>query len=693
MSLFQRFFSIAVLVLLLQSLLIGVLVASRVRDQDERIALTELDESSRLVYENFNNWKRALWQQVIAVSPGESARDIVLRLAPRRTVDWVVQTGDDSREPTVFPVTGVEYPVQVPVHWNLLTRPRISVEYLEETLLLRASLPLVLDSGGSGALHLVKIIDETFCRQLAIDSPATATFLTPQGKLPGLPDLPSGMDLREMLRNRRGYLRFAGKRNELGERFNGSFRNTGVLLTENGTLPLYLSVLLDASWQDRRMHAIVRSLLFSSIVSIALSGALVLVGSWTLTKPIVRLTGAMEGVREGDLSIRLNGCRGREAQKLFAGFNGMTARLQADEEERQRHIDEITALTKTTETIFQSIAIGMITVDRALRILQINKAGERLLGSENESLRNRALLSTPSPELADHLAEMARNVFGTRGSQPPALRRTAQRVYTLSGTFLNTPESIEGPVLEGCLLVVEDVTEKLSLEERMVRAEKLSSLSLLTAGVAHEINNPLSSITANVQNLAWEIEDPDQKKAVDYIEQETRRIRDIVGKLLRFSGGSGSGSSVSDVNEEVNLVIDTLRCAIPERQNVFLQPTLNEPLSPAAIPATELRQILLNLVTNAFQALDGKPGGISLSTKEVSNGIRVVIEDNGIGMDEATQQRMFDPFFTTKPTGSGLGLSVVYGLITRYGGSCAISSAEGEGTRVEFELPRGSGNI
>lgn len=690
MSFFQRFFAIAVLVLLFQSVLTGLFVAGRVRGQDRETALTELDESSRLIYENFNNWKRALWQQLVTLEESEPAVRMASRLAPKRTVDWVVQQGETARLTAIHSATGMPYPEGLGRDWNAPERPQVSFNFHSGTLVLRASRPLERPSGESVGIHLLKLVDDTFCRQLAIDAPGTATFLSSGGEFPGLPDLPTQIPFSQVLASQRGYARFIDERNELGERLNGSLRNAGTVVTDAGAMPLYLAVLLDASWQDRRMRTIVNSLLLSSVATIALSAGLILFGSWTLTKPIVRLAGAMEGVAEGDFSLRLQGAGGQETRTLFAGFNRMTSQLEQDVRERERHIDEITALTNTNETIFNSIGTGMISVDGEQRILRINNAAAEILGGGEEELAGKLLTELAGEALREHLMEIAAAVLARRGRVASGLRRTGDGVYQIGGFFLRTPTSIDGPVLEGCLLIVDDVTEKVSLEERMVRAEKLSSLSILTAGVAHEINNPLSSITTNVQNIACEIDDPEQKRAIGYIQQETRRIRDIVGRLLEFAGNQSSRRDSADLNEEIRLVLATVRYSIPENRRIEVETALTEGLPPTTVPADELRQILLNLVTNALQAIDGRGGTLSVTTAGLGDQLSLTVKDDGTGIPQEIRQRIFDPFFTTKPDGSGLGLSVVYGLLNRHGGSCKIHSVEGEGTTVELSLPLGS---
>jgi PAS domain S-box-containing protein len=368
----------------------------------------------------------------------------------------------------------------------------------------------------------------------------------------------------------------------------------------------------------------------------------------------------------------------------------MTAQLEQDVAERERHIEEITALTNANETIFQSIATAMITTDDRLRVERVNNAASRLFGVDEHAVRGRAIAELESLELAPHLEEIARTVQSGGEPVQGRMQRAGGRVYQIGAFPLRAIAGSQQPASGGCLVLVEDVTEKVSLEERMVRAEKLSSLAILTAGMAHEINNPLSSITTNAQNIASETEDPEQKQAIDYIQQETRRIRDIVGRLLEFAGKNGDGHRSADVNAEARLVVETVRYSIPSDSDVRLETGFTDDLPQAAVPADELRQILLNIVTNAFQATTGTGGVVRVSSCLDGDGLRLIVEDNGVGIPEETQQRIFDPFFTTKADGSGLGLSVVYGLLSKYGGSCRIQSTEGRGTTVRLELPQRS---
>lgn len=695
MPLFQRFFAIAVLVLVFHSVLTGILVSERVRDRERELAVASLDDSSQLVYENFNNWKRALWGQLVELSDDTTTEAIVESLSPRRTVDWVVRTidgagpgGADTNEVTVRSVTGLPSPPALGEIETQPMRPHITGESRAGTTYLRASRPFSTQDGRDGAIHLVKLLDETFCRRLAIDSQAAATFITSVGQPPGVPALRNAESFESAMSPRLGYERLLGMKGSGDGRFNGSLRNAGTLQTEQGSVSMYLAVMLDTGRGEERLNAMAHTLVLASLLSIGLSAGLVLLGSWRVTKPIVRLTQAMERVAAGDFSVRLMDSSNRESSTLIEGFNRMSRQLEQDVSEREKHIEEITALTAANETIFQSIGTAMITVDSDLRIQRVNRAGAELLRGEESTVRGMNLEAVQAHDLGPYLVSVATSVYNGEGPIRGELRRTTSRVYELGGVGLRTGPSTEAAAPESCLLIVEDVTEKVSLEEQMVRAEKLSSLAILTAGVAHEINNPLSSITTNVQNIADEIEDPEQKRAVEYIQHETRRIRDIVGRLNDFAGKTDSGQPWADLKDEVELVLSTVQYSFPPGEGVSLQTDLDRKLPPTSIPAAELRQILLNLVTNALQAVDSNNGTVRVTTgTEDGHTLWLEVEDDGEGISDEVQQRIFDPFFTTKQNGSGLGLSVVYGLLNRYGGSCLIRSSQGTGTTVHLDMP------
>ncbi|MEJ2454446.1 MAG: cache domain-containing protein [Candidatus Thiodiazotropha sp.] len=220
---------------------------------------------------------------------------------------------------------------------------------------------------------------------------------------------------------------------------------------------------------------------------------------------------------------------------------------------------------------------------------------------------------------------------------------------------------------------------------QLITAEKLAALGELTAGVAHEINNPTAVIIGNLDLLVDELGDKAEpvRHEIDLIVEQVFRVKDIIQNLLEYAkpGQLTGKPSLVDVNE----VVQNTQALVRHMQkshdfNIHLK--LN-PIQAVRINPNELQQVLVNLVVNAVHALDEQAGRIELETKTwPDHGVVIRVKDNGIGMDEETQGKIFNPFYShlRKGKGTGLGLSVSYGLVQKYGGKITVESQPGEGS-------------
>ncbi|MGO8695931.1 MAG: sensor histidine kinase [Rectinemataceae bacterium] len=235
------------------------------------------------------------------------------------------------------------------------------------------------------------------------------------------------------------------------------------------------------------------------------------------------------------------------------------------------------------------------------------------------------------------------------------------------------------------------MSQRLAAEARMIQADRLASMSMLSAGVAHEINNPLSSILSNVQNLISEAPEGESVEALRIVERETKRIARIVRQLLDFSAPRYPGASSSEPFPRCSpaAVIDDLVILVgyPFRAEgrIRIVQDVAADCPDAAIAEDELKQVLLNLMKNALESI-GERGTIVVGASAAPEGVELSVSDDGPGIPEEALGKIFDPFFTTKASraegavGIGLGLSVVYGIVTTRGGRI---SAEND--------PKGSG--
>jgi signal transduction histidine kinase len=244
----------------------------------------------------------------------------------------------------------------------------------------------------------------------------------------------------------------------------------------------------------------------------------------------------------------------------------------------------------------------------------------------------------------------------------------------------------------GRIVIVDDITERMELEAQLTQADKLSSIGLLAAGVAHEVNTPLAVISSYSQMLAKQVRG-DQRVApvLDKIISQTFRASEIVNGLLNFSRTSGAEFTALDLN---HIIEDTLK--LLEHQfrtsQVQLEMALEHNLPPILGNSGKLQQVFLNLFLNAKDAM-AAGGTLRIATQ--SNGLVAVdISDTGSGIATEHMQRIYDPFFTTKTTvsegqrrGTGLGLAVSYGIIQEHAGKIQVESQLGSGTTFHLEFP------
>ncbi len=240
----------------------------------------------------------------------------------------------------------------------------------------------------------------------------------------------------------------------------------------------------------------------------------------------------------------------------------------------------------------------------------------------------------------------------------------------------------------GRLVIFDDITERSELERRLVQADKLSSIGLLAAGVAHEVNTPLAVISTYAQMLAKQVADDEQKsRMLDKIAKQTFRASEIVNSLLNFS--RTASTEVAEINlnrvvqETLSLLDHPLKTAGIRVETRF----------DSALPAIEgsfgkLQQVFTNLILNARDAME--PGGVlRILTEHDGATVRVDVADTGHGIAPEHLARIYDPFFTTKAArkGTGLGLSVTYGIMQEHGGTIEVFPNAGGGSRFHIELP------
>ncbi len=698
MTFFRKTLAFFVGAIAFQSVLTVVLVTNATRGANLADARRTLESEAVALYDSFNDWKRQLWISLIAaMNDGELAR-AVARGPSVPLKERLLETKADAVfiRRSAGSVAGFEQVAPGTLELrdleglsNELPHPYIELLVIRGSLDLVGVAGLALPGGGRADLFLIKRVDDEFAAQLVSGRASAAVFLRGRtvlaGSLPGR----AGPDFFDPRLMDSAYREFYGQR-VAGASYNAAFQRLGMLDHEQAGEELFLGTLLSNGPYDEKLFLLDRTILIALLAAALLTVVLSLFLSRNITRPVGQLLGAMGRLGSGALETTLPPVRGgNEIGRLFRGFNDMAAELARNREAVTRALRETRVLKEYNEKIVDSIRAGIAIVNRELVVEKANDAFIEAFGLDRSRVIGAPLTNLDMDVVDEAVVERIFAVFrGEPVTGRDIKRSRSGRVFEIRlYPFYSSAGSFQES--SGCVFMADDISAKTRLEERIFQAEKLATVSMLSAGTAHEINNPLGSILTTVQNLIDDETDPGRRVSLKWIEQETRRIARIVQGLLNFASTGAAGSAGADVNEVVRETVALVTHSVAREGRVQICTRLAPHLPPTAIGTDELRQVAINLLSNAIQAIRG-PGRILITTHPARRGrIPLAVADTGVGIARQNVPRIFDPFFTTKPTGdgTGLGLSVVYGIVTKHGGTIDVRSAEGRGTRFCLALP------
>jgi PAS domain S-box-containing protein len=386
-----------------------------------------------------------------------------------------------------------------------------------------------------------------------------------------------------------------------------------------------------------------------------------------------------------------------ELLETLAGYIGIAiqnARLYASLEQK---VAEYERLKDFNENIVESINVGVLAVDLADRVESWNSQMEVMYALPRWQALTRPLSEIFPPEFVEEFYRVRQNP-GIHNLYKFRLSTPAGEVRTINAAI--APLVTKKFNVIGRLIIMDDITERVELEAQLSQADKLSSIGLLAAGVAHEVNTPLAVISSYTQMLGKQLQsDPQKAGLLEKITRQTFRASEIVNNLLNFSRTSGAEFADVDVNK---IITDTL--ALLEHQfktsHITVEDELADHLPKIQGNTGRLQQVFLNLFLNAKDAMNG--GGRLRVVTSNGTGVSVAVTDTGSGIAPEHIARIYDPFFTTKTTpsegqnrGTGLGLSVTYGIIQEHAGKIRVESRPGEGTTfyLDFPLTRKAVNV
>lgn len=338
-----------------------------------------------------------------------------------------------------------------------------------------------------------------------------------------------------------------------------------------------------------------------------------------------------------------------------------------------------------SENTIASIDGGVVACDLDQQIESWNPAMEKIYGLRRAETIGKKLERVFPPELVAELPQSSEPRRSLNLYKFPLRTADARlRVVNLSAV----PLVGEDDRVIGRLLIVNDLTERVNLEDQLIQAEKLSSIGLLAAGVAHEVNTPLAVIATQTQMLMKQMPlDDSRTRILEKVIKQAFRASEIVNNLLKFSRVSGHEYSELDLNR---LIRETLSLTEPMLRASKISVNAQFASSLPALSGNQgkLQQVFMNLIMNARDAMP-RGGELTIVTECVDSTVHVEFVDTGVGIPPEHLSRIFDPFFTTKSTsrGTGLGLAVTYGIIHEHSGKIQVDSQVGRGTCFRLELP------
>jgi signal transduction histidine kinase/HAMP domain-containing protein len=403
---------------------------------------------------------------------------------------------------------------------------------------------------------------------------------------------------------------------------------------------------------------------------------ILLVKNLVLTR-LTALSGAVNEIGlKGDMSSRVTVSGKDELSRLAKNINGMLESLEKSESRRESQKELIGHIITNTP-------VAVLAVDGADTIVLFNDALISMFDLTDIDMFNKKVADIP--RLSILIPEI--NSFKNSG----AASSIGELTYVLDGinrtaiaSFARLHEE------ETYILLLTDISEERARQETLYMTDRLASIGEMASGIAHELNNPLTSIIGLSEIIAMENVPDTVKEDMNIIKSESQRAADIVKNLLSFGRKNTSQKQPMAVNK---IIQDVLRLRSYEHgvNNIKVIKELATDLPDIMADPSQIQQVIINLVLNAEQAMISAhdKGTITIRTQKVDNLVRITFSDDGPGIEPENLRHIFDPFFTTKETGkgTGLGLSISYGIVNEHNGKIYASSEPGKGATFVVELP------
>ncbi len=357
---------------------------------------------------------------------------------------------------------------------------------------------------------------------------------------------------------------------------------------------------------------------------------------------------------------------------------------------------EFYSLLKYNEAVLIKLPVNLIVVDHHGKIKLINEYAKRYFNIEESSYLNMPfkelfLVDEDNREACDLIEGALRQQLGQTFYNVPLHRNDSESI-----TNIKTHPIYDESFLIGYYVIIEDITEREKLREQVALSEKLASIGLLSAGVAHEINNPLEIIYNYIRYLKFHSKNKIVTKTVNSLEDEINSISQIVSNLITFADSNKDQIEPVELNELIDSIINLVKYNAKYKN---IQISFKKQSNPIFLKAnkTEVKQVILNLMKNSFEAMPSG-GKLNIQTGEKDGGdsslVEIIFQDTGAGIKRHNLSDVFLPFYSTKKDrygNLGLGLSVSYGIVKKYDGSIAVRNLNGCGCEFTLRFPRTPG--
>jgi PAS domain S-box-containing protein len=391
------------------------------------------------------------------------------------------------------------------------------------------------------------------------------------------------------------------------------------------------------------------------------------------------------GKKEGWKSMNREDIKFIESITPFVSLATENAQLW---EELRKRAEEMERMKEFNEEIIENLKVGVVVVDEEERIRSWNSTAETLFATSRNQAIGKYLRDVLDPSVYSQLFTTPSKEYYPFQSRIVININSERKIYEVLRSSLLTRNN----EYLGTIFIFEDITERLTMENQLMISEKLASLGLLTAGIAHEINTPLTGISSYVQLLINSSPNNADREIAEKIEAQIERVAKLVRSLLSFSRGEKGQIKRFPLKNCIGDILTLLDYRI-KRQAINLDVKIPEGIELWG-ELDKLQQVFLNIISNAIDAM-AEGGKLGIEAEKKEGNVIIRISDTGVGIKKEHLSRVFEPFFTTKGygRGTGLGLSISYQIVKEHNGDITVESEYGKGTTFTITLPLGLSDI